>query len=94
MRIEQIQMHNFKGIADMTVSLSGASAIILGGKNGYGKTTIFDALELVFTGEIERYRNYEKNFFDHRRNPNKIELANQMKLCNTMPAILVAPSIG
>lgn len=74
MRIEQIQMHNFKGIADMTVSLSGASAIILGGKNGYGKTTIFDALELVFTGEIERYRNYEKNFFDHRRNPNKIEM--------------------
>lgn len=74
MKIEQIKMHNFKGIADMTVSLSEVSAIIFGGKNGYGKTTIFDALELVLTGEIERYRNYKEKLFDHRRNPNKTEM--------------------
>ena len=74
MRIEQIRLHNFKGIKDMTFSMSDASAIVLGGKNGYGKTTLFDAIELVFTGKIERYDNYEKKLFDHRRNLNDVEM--------------------
>lgn len=88
MKIEQIQMHNFKGIADMTVCMSKVSTIIFGGKNGYGKTTIFDALELVLTGEIERYRNYEEKFFDFRRNPNKIEMP---LVCNpSVPEVSVS----
>lgn len=74
MRIEQIRLHNFKGINDMTFSMSDASAIVLGGKNGYGKTTLFDAIELVLTGKIERYDNYEKKLFDHRRNLNDVEM--------------------
>lgn len=74
MRIEQLQLHNFKGITDMSFSMSDASAIILGGKNGYGKTTIFDALELILTGRIERYSNYEKKFIDHRRSLNDVEM--------------------
>ena len=74
MRIEQIRLHNFKGIMDMTFSMSEASAIVLGGKNGYGKTTLFDAIELVLTGKIERYDNYEKKLFDHRRNLNDVEM--------------------
>lgn len=74
MRIEQIRLHNFKGIKDMTFSMFETSAIVLGGKNGYGKTTLFDAIELVLTGKIERYDNYEKKFFDHRRNLNDVEM--------------------
>ena len=74
MKIEQIRLHNFKGIQDMTFSMSDASAIVLGGKNGYGKTTLFDAIELVLTGKIERYDNYEKKLFDHRRNLNEVEM--------------------
>lgn len=74
MRIEQIHLHNFKGIKDMTFSMSESSAIVLGGKNGYGKTTLFDSIELVLTGKIERYDSYEKKLFDHRRNLNDIEM--------------------
>lgn len=74
MRIERIRLHNFKGILDMEFTMSTASAIILGGKNGYGKTTIFDALELVFTGFIERYKDYADDLIDHRRALNKYEL--------------------
>lgn len=74
MRILGIHLHNFKGISDMYFPLTEVAAIILGGKNGYGKTTIFDALELVLTGQIERYSNYEKELFDHRRSLNEVEM--------------------
>lgn len=87
MRIEQIRLHNFKGIKDMTFSLSETSAIVLGGKNGYGKTTLFDAIELVLTGKIERYENYEKKLFDHRRSLNDVEMP---LVCDvTVPDIFV-----
>lgn len=58
-RIERIKLHNFKGVADLDFSFSDINAIILGGKNGYGKTTIFDAIELVLTGRIDRYKIYK-----------------------------------
>ena len=74
MRILGIHLHNFKGVSDMNFPMTEVAAIILGGKNGYGKTTIFDALELVLTGQIERYSNYEKKLFDHRRNLNDVEM--------------------
>ena len=66
-RIEKIRLHNFKGIDDMEFSMEGVSAIILGGKNGFGKTTVFDALELVMTGKIARYSDYKESFVDGRR---------------------------
>lgn len=66
-RIEKIRLHNFKGVKDMEFSMEGISAIVLGGKNGYGKTTIFDALELVLTGKIARYSDYKESFVDGRR---------------------------
>lgn len=74
MKILGIHLHNFKGVSDLNFSMTEATAIILGGKNGYGKTTIFDALELVLTGQIERYSNYEKKLFDHRRSLNDVEM--------------------
>ncbi len=66
-RIEKIKLHNFKGVDDMEFSMEGISAIILGGKNGFGKTTVFDALELVMTGKIARYSDYKESFIDGRR---------------------------
>ena len=67
-RIERIKLHNFKGVADLDFSFSDINAIILGGKNGYGKTTIFDAIELVLTGRIDRYKIYKDELSDLRRN--------------------------
>ena len=67
-RIERIKLHNFKGVDDMDFCLSENDAVILGGKNGYGKTSIFDAIELVLTGRIDRYVSYKEAYTDGRRN--------------------------
>lgn len=91
MRILGIRLHNFKGVSDMYFSMAEAAAIILGGKNGYGKTTIFDALELVLTGRIERYSNYEKKLFDHRRSLNDVEMPLVCKV--DVPDVSVAVNI-
>lgn len=66
-RFDRIRLHNFKGVEDMDFNMSDYDAVILGGKNGYGKTTIFDALELVITGKIARYSSYRESFIDNRR---------------------------
>lgn len=62
--IKGISLLNFKGFSKIHVPFNSYGAVILGGKNGYGKTTLFDALELLFTGKIQRlaeYNSYHNN---------------------------------
>ena len=64
MKVRKISLLNFKGFDKLCLSFNSENAIILGGKNGYGKTTLFDALELLFTGKIQRmidYKDYHNN---------------------------------
>lgn len=56
-RVLNLTLKNFKGFKDMTFYFEKPRTI-LGGPNGYGKTSIFDALELLFTGRIERMEVY------------------------------------
>ena len=53
MKVKHIKAINFKGFPTLDVEFTGSS-VILGGMNGFGKTTIFDALELLITGTIQR----------------------------------------
>jgi DNA repair exonuclease SbcCD ATPase subunit len=41
--------------------------VIFDGPNGFGKTTIYDAVELVFTGEIRRYKDLKEKLIDGRQ---------------------------
>ena len=62
--IKGISLLNFKGFFFFFFPFNSYGAVILGGKNGYGKTTLFDALELLFTGKIQRmaeYNSYHNN---------------------------------
>lgn len=42
----------------LNLIFDGCQAVVLGGPNGYGKTTVFDALEILFTGKIKRLIDY------------------------------------
>lgn len=53
-RIQRLVMHAFRGVpGEMTVDFGKGDSIVIYGDNGTGKSTIADALEWYFTGEIE-----------------------------------------
>ena len=66
MKIIKLIIHNFKIFADTEIDFSDSNSLILCGRNGYGKTSVFDALELLFTGKIKRYEDYGNNYHDKR----------------------------
>lgn len=57
-RINKIHIKNFKLFEDIPqpIVLGNASLTILDGPNGFGKTTIFDVIELVLTGKLKRIK--------------------------------------
>ncbi|MBN1068136.1 hypothetical protein DVW02_09110 [Clostridium botulinum] len=75
MKIKKVFIKNFKGIKDKKIiDFSNQTSLIIG-PNGFGKTTIFDILELCLTGEINRTfekanvtndtSNYKKPFYQN-----------------------------
>lgn len=54
MKIKKILLYNFKNFRQKTIIDFSDSITFLVGPNGFGKTTIFDAIELGLTGNISR----------------------------------------
>lgn len=59
--ITQIALNNFKSFKKEKISIAqfDSQLNILSGPNGFGKTTIFDAIELVFSHRMTRFVNHE-----------------------------------
>ena len=57
LKISRIGIKNFKHIEELFLDFSSKDLIVLDGPNGFGKTTIFDAVELILTGKINRIKN-------------------------------------
>ena len=58
-RIKKVLIKNFKGVKNQIIidlNKSGFNNQILSGPNGFGKTTIFEALELCISGKFDRIR--------------------------------------
>lgn len=53
-KIAKIKVENFKPFKESYFDLKSSALITLDGPNGFGKTSIFDAIELLFTGKIQR----------------------------------------
>lgn len=79
MRIRKLQINNFKGVRSKKTIDFSSSLTILRGPNGFGKTTVFDAIELCLTGSMQRAiakMNVTKDIKDYndafyRNTPNK-----------------------
>ncbi|NKX32655.1 AAA family ATPase, partial [Alteromonadaceae bacterium A_SAG1] len=53
-KISKIEVASFKAFKHIYLNLGESSLLTLDGPNGYGKTSIFDAIELLLTGKISR----------------------------------------
>ena len=60
MKINKISIQNFKVFSSITIDFNASDTIVFDGPNGFGKTTIYDAIELMFTGKIRRYDDLKK----------------------------------
>ena len=72
MKIKKILLYNFKNFKQGIVIDFSDNITFLVGPNGFGKTTIFDAIELGLTGNISRINRvtgeniaYNKPFFQN-----------------------------
>jgi len=81
--IRKLYIQNFKGVYRKTVlEIDKKSLTILNGPNGFGKTTVFDVIELCLRGHLERTQTYnyvtkknsdhEKPFYQNRRSEDVI----------------------
>lgn len=65
-KINRIEIRCFKLFQKVDIDLKDASFVVLDGPNGFGKTSFFDAIELLFTGKIRRYMELANLITDKR----------------------------
>jgi DNA repair protein SbcC/Rad50 len=82
-KITRIEVSSFKAFKHIDLDLGTSSLLTLDGPNGYGKTSVFDAIELLLTGQIKRIcnlfttlmtknkSNYDDNLFWNTRSGKK-----------------------
>ncbi|ASK56260.1 recombinase RecF [Vibrio tarriae] len=56
-QISRIEVSSFKAFKHILLDFENSSLLTLDGPNGFGKTSIFDAIELLLTGQIKRIEN-------------------------------------
>ena len=59
-RLKQLIVKNFKAFRNRVINFESKNLILLDGPNGFGKTSFYDALELLFIGKVQRYINIEE----------------------------------
>lgn len=84
---KSICIRNFKYITDdkpLKFDFMNKNIVILDGQNGYGKTTLFDAIEILLTGSIKHF----KTGLQNRKIETLGTLANDIKKDIVISAIL------
>ena len=55
MKLLELEIHNFRGIRDLSIEPEGNNFLIYG-PNGSGKSAVVDALDFLLTGQISRMK--------------------------------------
>ena len=55
MRLDYVEISGFRGFKDKVSIEFGTGFTVISGRNGVGKSTIFDAIEFALTGSINKY---------------------------------------
>ena len=66
MKIKKIRIQNFKVFQNTIIDFETSDLIVFDGPNGFGKTSIYDAIELLFTGKIRRFDDLRDRLIDGR----------------------------
>lgn len=64
--VKRLEVHNFKVFEKLELTLESDHLVVLDGPNGFGKSSFFDAMELLLTGKIRRYIELEELTVDRR----------------------------
>lgn len=67
-RIKRIEVEGFKCFQNFSSRFCSENIILFDGPNGFGKTSFYDAIEYLFTGQVRRYEELVKNNADQRSN--------------------------
>ncbi|WP_419783483.1 AAA family ATPase [Maridesulfovibrio sp.] len=86
--ISRMEIENFKLFDKVTVEFEGARLNVLDGPNGYGKTSFFDAVELLFTGSLSRYKRLASGVVDKREKLNENPLFCHYDCCLRIKAAI------
>lgn len=68
MKIKRIEINNFKVFQNINIDFESSDLIVFDGPNGFGKTSIYDSIELLFTGKIRRFDDLRGRLIDGREN--------------------------
>jgi exonuclease SbcC len=91
-KLGRMRVENFKSfIEPISFDFTGNDLVLFDGPNGFGKTTIFDAVELCFTGEISRVKHTDtKAKKDHiLKGDNGKPTTIQLELLNSDETLLI-----
>ncbi|WP_288436957.1 AAA family ATPase [uncultured Chryseobacterium sp.] len=66
MKINKLRIQNFKIFEKIDLNFSDYDLIVFDGPNGFGKTSIYDAIELLFIGSIRRFIDLREKVVDGR----------------------------
>lgn len=75
-RLKRIRIQNFKLFENFPIEFSSLNLVVFDGPNGFGKTSFYDAIELLFTGRLRRYTDLVGKTVDKRQSANGSPLLN------------------
>jgi len=73
-KVKKLVIKNFKVFKNFTLEITSSNLSLLDGPNGFGKTSFYDALELLFLGKVQRYLDIESKIVQGRKSAKKYPL--------------------